>query len=149
MAGVTTLAALAGLAGTQLGRSRWHTVRQDEIDLFAAATGDDQWIHVDPVRAATGPYGTTIAHGYLTLSLLPVLMREVVKVDATLGVNYGLNRVRFISPVREGDRVRACVDLLATQVVPNGLQAYYSVTVELDSSDKPACAAEPILRYIT
>lgn len=141
--------ALAALAGTHLGRSSWHDVRQDEIDLFAAATGDDQWIHVDQTRAETGPYGTTIAHGYLTLSLLPILMREVVRVDATLSVNYGLNRVRFISPVRRGNRVRASVELLTTEIVASGLQAYYRVTVELESSDKPACAAEPIMRYLT
>jgi acyl dehydratase len=140
---------LAALAGSHVGRSEWHAVEQNEINLFAAATGDDQWIHVDAARARAGPYGTTIAHGYLTLSLLPVLMRQVVRVEGTsLGLNYGLDRVRFITPVRCGDRVRAAVDLLTVDSVSGGVQAAYRVTVELESGDKPACVAEPIVRYL-
>jgi acyl dehydratase len=129
--------------GTHLGHSEWHTVNQDEIDAFAAATGDHQWIHVDPAKAAEGPFGSTVAHGFLTLSLVPMLTWQVYKVEGVkMAVNYGADKLRFPSPVPVGSRVRAAVEL--TSVTPNklGYQVATRVTIELDGSDKPACVAD-------
>ena len=131
--------------GDQLGHSGWHTITQEQIDLFAEATGDHQWIHVDPDKAARGPYGTTIAHGYLTLSLVPRLVSEVYRVDGlAMGVNYGTNKVRFPSPVPVGSRVRAGVEILS--LVPGGVGVHCTarVTVELEGAEKPACVAEVV-----
>ncbi|MEU0505061.1 MaoC family dehydratase [Nocardia sp. NPDC005998] len=131
--------------GTHLGYSEWHTVTQEQIDLFAAATGDHQWIHVDPVRAAQGPFGTTIAHGYLTLSLLPLLVSQVYRVDGLkMGINYGCNKVRFPSPVPSGSRVRAGVELAEIKPTNAGVQVTARVTIEREGGDKPACIAEAL-----
>ncbi len=137
------IAELENAVGTHLGHSEWHTIDQDQIDAFAAATGDHQWIHVDPTRAAEGPFGATVAHGFLTLSLLPMLTWQVYTVEGvTMAVNYGADKLRFPSPVPVGSRVRAAVEL--TAVTPNklGYQVATRVTIELDGSDKPACVAD-------
>jgi acyl dehydratase len=137
------VAELEEAVGTHLGHSEWHTVNQDQIDAFAAATGDHQWIHVDPAKAAEGPFGSTVAHGFLTLSLLPMLTWQVYKVEGVkMGVNYGADKLRFPSPVPVGSRVRAGVEL--TSVTPNklGYQIATRVTIELDGSDKPACVVD-------
>jgi acyl dehydratase len=131
--------------GTHLGHSDWHTVTQQQVNLFADATGDHQWIHVDPERAATGVFGTTIAHGYLTVALIPMLMDEIYRVDGLrMGVNYGSNKVRLPSPVPVGSRVRAGAELLELRSTPQGTQAMIRVTVEREGSEKPACVAETI-----
>jgi len=143
-----TLAEMSGHVGEELGTSDWLVVTQPMIDMFADATGDHQWIHVDPERAAKGPFGATIAHGFLTLSLLPKLAGDAVKIkDQKMGVNYGLNRVRFTSPVRAGARVRARSTLAGFEPLPNnGAQVTMNVVIELEGSDKPACVAEAISR---
>ena len=131
--------------GTHLGHSDWHTVTQEQVDLFAEATGDHQWIHVDPERAKDGPFGGTIAHGYLTLSMVPKLVWEVYKVEGlSMGVNYGSNKVRFPSPVPVGSRIRAGVELVNLERGPNGAQATVRVTIEREGGDKPACVAETV-----
>ncbi len=131
--------------GTHLGYSDWHTITQQQIDLFAEATGDNQWIHVDPEKAAAGPFGTTIAHGYLTLSLVPKLVWQIYKVNGlSMGVNYGSNKVRFPSPVPVGSRVRAGAELVELTRGPNGAQATVRVTIEREGGDKPACVAETV-----
>ncbi|CAN5273368.1 MaoC family dehydratase [soil metagenome] len=133
--------------GDEVGVSDWHTVDQPQIDLFAEATLDPQWIHIDPVKAAAGPYGTTIAHGYLTLSLLAPLMKSTYRVEgATRAVNYGLNKVRFAAPVPVNSRVRVRVALQSVDDVPGGVQAVWKSTIELEGSEKPACIAEPVVR---
>ncbi|QEU83970.1 MaoC family dehydratase [Streptomyces viridosporus] len=131
--------------GTHLGYSPWHTVTQQRIDLFADATGDHQWIHVDPEKAAAGPFGTTIAHGYLTLSLIPRLAGQVYRVDGlAMSVNYGCDKVRFPSPVPTGSRVRAGVELLSLASGPKGVRSTSRVTVEREGADKPVCVAETV-----
>jgi acyl dehydratase len=135
--------------GAQLGVSPWHQITQEQVDLFAAATGDRQWIHVDPERARAGPFGGTIAHGYLTLSLLPLLLRDLVRAqDTRLAVNYGLNRVRFMAPVPVGSRIRAAAVLREVTEVPGGaVQLVLLVTVEIEGDgSKPACVAETVTR---
>ncbi|GAA0683148.1 MaoC family dehydratase [Kitasatospora atroaurantiaca] len=140
-------AQLAAAVGTEIGVGDWTAVEQHRIDLFAEATGDHQWIHTDPERAAAGPFGATIAHGFLTLSLLPVLAQQVYRIDdVRMGVNYGLNKVRFPSPVRAGSRVRARIALTAADEIPGGLQLTTLVTVEIEGSEKPACVAESVSR---
>jgi acyl dehydratase len=137
------IADLEKAVGTHLGYSEWHTVDQDQIDAFAAATGDHQWIHVDPAKAAEGPFGSTVAHGFLTLSLVPMLTWQVYTVEGvTMAVNYGADKLRFPSPAPVGSRVRAAVEL--TSVTPNklGYQVATRVTIELDGSDKPACVVD-------
>ena len=134
--------------GDQLGHSAWHVITQEQVSAFADATGDRQWIHTDPVRATTGPFGRTIAHGYLTLSLGPVLLDEVLEVaGAGLIVNYGANRVRFPAPVPVGASVRAGVQLVGAEEVAGGVQAALGMTFEVESSPKPACVAEILFRY--
>ena len=131
--------------GTHLGHSDWHTVTQAQIDLFAEATGDHQWIHVDPQRAAEGPFGTTIAHGYLSLSLVPMLVWQVYTIEGLrMGLNYGSNKVRFPAPVPVDSRVRAGVELLSLTPTALGLQSVSRVTIEVDGSDKPGCVAETV-----
>ncbi|WP_304523496.1 MaoC family dehydratase [Aeromicrobium sp. Leaf350] len=134
--------------GQVLGVSDWLEVTQERIDLFADATGDHQWIHVDPERAKSGPFGATIAHGFLTVSLLPVLTRQTYQISGErLAVNYGLDRVRFPSPVRCGDRIRGEVTLAAVRDVPDGIQATYRTVVSVDGRPKPACVADSLVRY--
>ena len=127
----------------ELGVSGWHRIEQRQIDLFAEATGDDQWIHVDPERAAAGPFGTTIAHGYLTLSLLPRLMREVITVEgARMGINYGVDRIRFTSPVPSGSEVRVRARLLSGERRGEGVLYRVGVQVEIRDAERPACVGE-------
>lgn len=143
------LDALAAAVGTELGVSDWMQIDQDRIDTFADATGDHQWIHVDADKAAQGPYGRTIAHGFLTLSLLVPLSNQAATVGGIrMGINYGLNKVRFITPVPSGGRIRARVHLDSVTEIPGGLQAVRTVTIELEGADKPACVAESIVRYL-
>jgi acyl dehydratase len=138
---------LRAAAGSPLGVSDWVTVDQSRIDMFADATGDHQWIHVDEERAKAGPFGTTIAHGFLTLALLPALVGQTYRVEGTkMGVNYGLNRVRFTSPVAVGSKVRGNVDLLEVTDVAGGVQLTTKVTVEIDGSERPALVAEWLTR---
>jgi acyl dehydratase len=136
---------LEAAVGTHLGWSEWHTITQDQIDTFADATGDHQWIHVDTVRSAEGPFGTTIAHGYLTLSLVPLLTWQVYEVRGiSMGVNYGANKLRFPSPVPVGSRVRAGIELVSVTAGGGGYQAVTKVTVEREGGDKPACVVETV-----
>ncbi|MEH1058278.1 MaoC family dehydratase [Micromonospora sp. CPCC 206171] len=131
--------------GTHLGYSDWHTVTQQQIDAFAEATGDRQWIHVDPAKAAHGPFGSTIAHGYLTLSLVPMLVWQVYKVEGlSMGVNYGANKLRFPAPVPVDSQVRAGVELLSLVPGGGGYQLTAKVTVELAGAGKPACVVETV-----
>ena len=141
------LAELQGLVGQELGCSEWVPVEQSRIDSFAQATGDHQWIHTDPARAAAGPYGATVAHGFLTLSLLPVMFETAFEVgDVVMGINYGLNRVRFPAPLPAGSRVRGRFVLHAWETLPGGAQLTVQVTMEREGSAKPVCVAESISR---
>jgi len=141
---------LKELVGGEIGVTEWFRVTQERIEQFAEATEDRQWIHVDRVRASNeSPYGTTIAHGFLTLSLISHFMKEVMQIQngVRLAVNYGLNRVRFPSAVRADSRIRARVALLALKELSDSVEATYTVTVESEASDKPNCVAECIVRY--
>ncbi len=145
---------LRAAVGTQLGVGEWRTVEQGQIDMFADATDDHQWIHIDAEKAEDGPFGTTIAHGFLTLSLNPLLTRTAYRVDnVRMGVNYGLNKVRFITPVPVGGRVRGSYELLeATDVhggagADGGVQLVVRATIELAGSERPAAVAETLVRY--
>ena len=143
-----TLAELASETGRDVATSDWITITQEQVNLFAAATGDHQWIHVDVERAKAGPFGAPIAHGFLTLSLLPKFFESAMEVRETrMGVNYGLNKVRFTSPVPVGSRLRGRLSLLACAPIDNGgVQMTWQVTVEREGSDKPACIAESLTR---
>ncbi len=137
--------ALKAVAGQELGTSDWITVTQEQINTFADATGDHQWIHVDPERAASGPFGGTIAHGYLTLSLLPVLSSQIYRVDnIAFGMNYGANKVRFPSPVPVGSRLRATATLKETNDIAIGTQVVITFVVEREGADKPVLIAEVV-----
>jgi acyl dehydratase len=139
---------LLNLVGQPLGVSSWHEITQDQVNMFAEATGDRQWIHTDPIRAAAGPFGGPIVHGYLTLALAPVVIAEVVAVDNVLAaLNYGVNKVRFPAPVPVGGRVRGVVRLAGAQQRPAGIEAVFTVAFELDGSDRPACVAEVVAIY--
>jgi len=145
---VTTLADLRPLVGSVVGSSPWVEVDQQRIDLFAEATGDHQWIHVDPERARSGPFGATIAHGYLTLSMLLPLWSELLEVDSvTTKVNCGLNKVRFPAPLAVGSRIRATVTLRALEDVVGGAQLTIDGVIEREGGDKPVCVAEAVLRF--
>jgi acyl dehydratase len=134
--------------GSEIAVSPWLSIEQARIDLFANATDDHQWIHVDPERASKGPFGGTIAHGFLTLSLLPRLMSEAVKVEGVrMSVNYGMNRVRFTSPVPSGSRVRARLVLAKLEKLQGGVQLTWSATVEREGGDKPCLVAEWLVRH--
>jgi acyl dehydratase len=136
------------IAGVEFGPSSWIDVPQEKIDAFAEATGDHQWIHVDPELAAAGPFGTTIAHGYLTLSLLPVMSYEVVpRQEGGMAVNYGLNRVRFPAPVPVGSRVRGSFTVGSVDEFEGGFQVTMTATVEREGGEKPVCVAEVVFRY--
>lgn len=140
---------LLGKVGEELGVSDWHEVTQEAVNLFADATGDHQWIHVDPEKAAQGPFGGTIAHGYFTLSLGPMLSRTAITVEGVrMGINYGSDRVRFLKPVRVGKRVRMRVRLVEAKEVDGGaVQAKFQNTFEIEGEEKPAAVAEVISRY--
>jgi acyl dehydratase len=147
MRAFASIAELAGAVGEVIGPGDWHRVEQGRVDAFADATGDRQWIHVDPERAAAGPYGGTVAHGYLTLSLLPMLVRDLYRVDGVrMGVNYGLNRVRFPAPVLTGSSVRVTAEIASVAPVTGGVQLVARVTVETDRGGKPCCVAETVSR---
>ncbi len=143
-----TIADLSACVGQEVAVSEWLLITQQQINLFAEATGDHQWIHVDPEKAAKGPFGGPIAHGFLTLSLIPKFFESTFEiVGSRMGVNYGLNKVRFTSPVPVGSRLRARMKLLATQPIDNnGVQMTWEVTVEREGSDKPVCVAESLVR---
>ena len=135
--------------GRHLGHSEWLTVDQDRVNLFADATGDHQWIHVDVERAKNGPFGAPIAHGYLTLSLSNLFLPQIVEVVGfSTGVNYGVDKVRFPSPVKVGDRVRAGAELTEVTEVANGLQTKIVITIEVEGSSKPACIIESLSRWL-
>lgn len=139
---------LRAAVGEELGASQWLEIDQQRIDRFADATGDHQWIHVDPRKAAQGPFGTTIAHGYLTLSLIPSFMSELLRVEGvTMGVNYGLNKVRFPAPVPVGSRLRASARIAEVTEVDRGVQLVTQVTVEREGGSKPVCVAETVARF--
>ncbi len=142
-----TLAGLQARVGQELGVTDWISIDQQRIDLFAQATGDHQWIHVDPVRAAAGPFGATVAHGFLTLSLLPLFFeRSFAIADVRMGINYGLNKVRFTAPVRVGSRLRGRFVLKDYQALEGGAQLTVEATIELEGSERPACVAETVSR---
>ena len=144
-----TPADLARSVGRHLGHSEWLEITQERINRFADATGDHQWIHVDPERARSGPFGACIAHGYLTLSLVSMFLPQIVEVRRIrMGVNYGTDRVRFPSPVKVGARIRGSGELIKVEDVKDGVQATVRVTVEIEGSDRPACVVDTISRYI-
>ena len=141
---------LAALVGQPLGSSDWVGVDQERINRFADATGDHQWIHIDVERAKAGPFGAPIAHGFLTLSLLPMLFESGFRVDdVKMGVNYGLNRVRFINPVKVGSRLRAHFKLVSYEALEGGAQLTVEATIEIEGQSKPACVAESVSRRYT
>jgi acyl dehydratase len=143
------MSAFTDLIGKELGPTEWLEVTQERIDEFAHATDDPQWIHVDPVRAAEGPFGTTIAHGFLTLSLCIPLMAEVLVLDGyRMGINYGVNKVRFPAPVPSGSRIRARFTVQSVEEVAGGEQGVILATVEREGGDKPVCVAELVLRKL-
>ena len=138
---------LKAAIGTTLGSSDWIVVDQDRINQFADATNDHQWIHVDPVKAAAGPFGSTVAHGFLTLSLLPALVDGKLSVDGVrMAVNYGLNKVRFPAAVPVGSKLRGTTELVSVEDVQGGAQITYQVTVEREGGDRPVCVAEAVAR---
>lgn len=143
------LSELPPLIGQEVATSDWITITQEQVNLFAQATGDHQWIHVDVERAKAGPFGAPIAHGFLTLSLLPTFFEAALRIEQTrMGVNYGLNKVRFVSPVPVGSRLRAHMKLLACDPIDNnGMQMAWEVTVEREGASKPVCVAESIARH--
>ena len=144
------LAELAALEGQEIGASGWVAIDQSRIDLFAQATGDSQWIHVDPQRAAAGPFGATVAHGFLTLALLSELSAAAFEiVDVRMGLNYGLDRVRFPSPVPVGSRLRAVCVLDRLEPMDGGAQLTMTVTIEREGGAKPACVAAWVTRHLT
>jgi acyl dehydratase len=145
-----TLASMKDKVGQHLATSAWITVDQARINLFADATGDHQWIHIDPERAKAGPFGTTIAHGFLTLSLIPEIAQSAMAIDdVRMSVNYGLNRVRFMAPVPAGSRLRGHLKLAAYEPIEGGAQLITEITIEREGVDKPACVAETVARRFT
>ncbi|WP_150294262.1 MaoC family dehydratase [Sphingobium estronivorans] len=140
---------LLGQDGAKLDVSEWLTIEQDRIDAFADCTGDHQWIHVDPVRAKDGPFGATVAHGYLTLSLVNLFLPQIVDVRGfSAGINVGMDRTRFLAPVLVGSRIRGTGEIVSVEEVKGGaIQAVIRVTVEIDGQDKPACIVDTINRY--
>ena len=139
---------LAERVGQQVGTSSWRTVRQEDIDLFAKLTGDEQWIHTDPARAAEGPFGATVQHGFLTLGLATGLLWEVCTVDGfKVVLNYGLNKVRFPAPLRVGRRIRMHVGVAEVKALEGGAEAVYRLTYEIEGEPKPCCVADLVFRY--
>ncbi len=139
---------LKAAVGQHVGYSAWHQVTQEQVNKFADATGDHQWIHVDVERAKGGPFGGPIAHGYLTLSLTPTLLTEVFVVSGvSMAINYGLNKVRFPSPVPVGSQVRAGIEIASVEEVSGGAQVGLAVTYEIEGGTKPVCVAEILFRY--
>jgi acyl dehydratase len=140
---------LVAAQGSQLGPTEWLEVTQDRVNVFADATDDHQWIHVNPERAASGPFGGTIAHGLLTLSLLPHFMHQLYTVEnIAMAINYGYNKVRFITPVKVGARLRASGEISKVDQLDKAVQATTTITVEIEGSEKPAAVAESIVRFL-
>ncbi|GAA5052005.1 MaoC family dehydratase [Nocardia callitridis] len=149
MTDFTDFDTLRAAVGTELGTSDWLIIDQERIDRFADATGDHQWIHVDPERAAQGPYGRTIAHGFLTLSLLAPIGQEVMTVScARMAINYGLGKVRFINPVLVDSRIRGTVAITGVTDITGGVQVERTITITAEDATKPACVAESLVRYL-
>jgi len=145
---IKDLTELQSLIGQHLGYSEWKTIDQERVNLFADATDDHQWIHVDLERAKSGPFGRTIAHGYLTLSLIPTLLHEVIEVQGiSMGINYGCNKVRFPSPVPVGSELRLGAALAETKDFEGGVQVSLDVELQVRDATKPSCAAQVVLRY--
>jgi acyl dehydratase len=141
--------AVLDATGTHLGFSDWLEITQERVDLFAEATGDHQWIHVDPAKAKDGPFGGTIAHGYLTLSLSNLFLPQIVEITGfSMGINYGANKVRFPAPTPVGSKVRGGAELLGVEEISGGLQTTVLITIEIDGGTKPACVIESISRYL-
>ena len=139
---------LKAKVGEKLGETEWLTIDQDRINLFADATGDHQWIHVDPEKAKDGPFGACIAHGYLTLSLVNFFLPQIIDVQGIkMGVNVGLDRVRFPSPVAVGSKIRGVGELVSVEEIKGGVQSVVRVTVEIEGADRPGCVADTISRY--
>ena len=139
-----------GLVGKQIGYSEWQTITQEQVNLFADATDDHQWIHVDPEAAKKGPFGGPIAHGYLTLSLAPILLNKVLVINnMTFGINYGANKVRFPSPVPVGAELRMGVTVASAEEVGGGVQVVFDLVFEMKDAPKPACVAQVVYRYFT
>ncbi len=144
----TSVDELRAAVGEEFGPTEWQEIDQKRIDLFAEATGDHQWIHVDPDKAAGGPFGTTIAHGYLTLSLIPSFTPQLFAVEGVqMGVNYGVNKVRFPSPVPVGSRLRASAQIAEVTEVTGGVQLVARITIERENGDKPVCVADTVVRF--
>ena len=144
-----TPSALLDAVGHDLGTTDWFEIDQERINAFAIATGDEQWIHVDPERAAAGPFGGTIAHGYLTLSLVPFFTAQLLDVrDVQMAINYGLDRVRFLQPVRSGSRIRASGSISSAEVAGRGVCVDVKITIEIDGEAKPALVAETIALFV-
>ncbi|MGB1504214.1 MAG: MaoC family dehydratase [Acidimicrobiales bacterium] len=140
---------LLAAVGTELGKSDWVAIEQDRIDGFADATDDHQWIHVDPEAAAAGPFGSTIAHGYLTLALTNRFLPQIVRVNGvSMGINYGVNKVRFPQPVPVGSRVRGHATLTHAEEIDGGVQVVITITVEIEGGTKPACIVESVSRFL-
>lgn len=141
---------LRAAVGTEVGSSSWVPITQHRIDTFADCTEDRQWIHVDPVRAADGPFGAPIAHGYLTLSLLSQFFEDLIRVEnVNTAINYGLDRVRFPAPVPAGSHVRGTVSVVSVDAIADGVQVAFDVLVQCDKTDKPVCVARSLTRYLT
>jgi acyl dehydratase len=144
---VIQLSDIAEWQHKRIGPGEWYRIDQDQVDLFADATGDRQWIHIDPVRAAGGPFGATIAHGYLVLSLVPALMADLYRVEhVRMAVNCGLNRVRFVTPVRTGSRIRVQFEITSVTALADCFEVIIRSTVELEGSERPACVADSVRR---
>lgn len=140
---------LLSSVGVQLGQTDWFEITQERINQFAEATGDYQWIHIDEEQAKQGPFGATIAHGYLTLSLTNMFLPEIISVEnISMGINYGVNKVRFPAPVPSGSRVRFSAMLQEVAEIPGGVQAVIVITVEVEGSEKPCCVVESVTRYL-
>ena len=138
---------MLGTEGQTLGTSEWMEIDQDRVNMFADATGDHQWIHVNKEMAEQSPFGTTIAHGFLTLSLLPMLMKETYTINkVAMGINYGCNKVRFINPVKVGSRVRGISEVVSVEEAGGGIQLVVKATIEIEGEEKPACVAETVTR---
>ncbi len=141
--------AVRAAVGTHLGFSDWLLMEQDRVNTFADATGDHQWIHVDPERAAAGPFGAPIAHGYLTMSLSNFFLPQIIETRGfSAGINYGVDKVRFPSPVKVGDRIRAGAELMEVTDVNGGLQTLVRITIEIEGSDRPACVIDSLSRWL-
>jgi acyl dehydratase len=141
--------AVRAAVGTHLGYSEWLLMEQERVNTFADATGDHQWIHVDPERAASGPFGAPIAHGYLTMSLSNFFLPQIIETNGfSAGINYGVDKVRFPSPVKVGDRIRAGAEMLEVTDVNGGLQTLVRITIEIEGSDRPACVIDSLSRWL-